>query len=271
MEIRNGKNPTHRQVQIVDATKANGTIRIGNLAQTLGVSLETIRRDIRPLVEAGILLKHHGSVSVALAGPEAPFERRLRENAAVKLAIARKTTDLIDDGDSVMLDTGATTSILARELLRKSTLTIVTNSSDIARTLATVSGNKVYMAGGEFHGDNGATFGRSAIEFVANFSVQHSIISIAAIDAETGLMDHQLAEAEFARTVLRCGQRRTVITDHTKFSQTALVNVCGFDDFDVLVTDQPPPSQILRRLHLAGVECQIAEEITSDTAKRAVA
>ena len=85
-----------------------------------------------------------------------------------------------------MLDTGTTTSYLARELRKRRDLTVVTNSSDIARTLATVNGNTVYMAGGELRGDNGAAFGHAAIDFVTRFQVRHAIISIGAMDAETG-------------------------------------------------------------------------------------
>lgn len=249
------KKLTKRQREIVDVAHAEGTVRIGRLARQMDVSLETIRRDIRPLVAAGTLLKFHGAVSPALTASEAPFERRMRENADEKKEIARHVAKMIADGDSVMLDTGTTTSILARELLHKTGLTIVTNSSDIARTLATVNGNKVYMAGGELRGDNGAAFGRSAIEFISNFSVRHAIISISAVDAETGLMDHQLAEAEFARTVLGCGQQRTVVTDHTKFSRSALVKVCGFEGFDLLITDKTPPRPVVERIQACSGTC----------------
>ncbi len=254
MTLRPDNNLTGRQQQIVETARTAGTIRIGELARTMGVSLETIRRDIRPLVEQGSLIKHHGAVSPPNFGAEAPFDRRMRENASEKLAIARHVAGMIADGDSVMLDTGTTTSILARELLSRTGLTIVTNSSDIARTLAIVNGNTVYMAGGELHGDNGAAFGRSAIEFVRHFSVRYAIISIAAVSAETGLMDHQLAEAEFARTVLSCGQKRIVITDHTKFTRTALVKACDFSEFDLLVTDRSPPPAILSALEEASTE-----------------
>jgi DeoR family glycerol-3-phosphate regulon repressor len=249
---------TKRQAAIVDAARADGTARIGDLADQMEVSLETIRRDIRPLVEAGTLVKHHGAVSLTALSAEAPFERRMRENAAEKRKIARAAAEMIADGDSVMLDTGTTTSILARELLQKVGLTIVTNSSDIARTLSTVNGNRVYMAGGELRGDNGAAFGRTAIDFVSNFSVRHAMISISAVDAMNGLMDHQLAEAEFARTVLNCGQHRTVVTDHTKFSRSALVRVCGFDEFDLLITDQEPPAAVIERLEAGTASCRVA-------------
>jgi len=251
---------TKRQTSILQATRQRGTVRISDLAEDMGVSLETVRRDIRPLVDRGELTKVHGAVRFSSASTEAPFERRMREQEAEKRQIARHVADLVEDGDSIMLDTGTTTSMLAKALLGKRGLTIVTNSSDIARTLATVNGNRVYMAGGELHGDNGAAFGRSATDFIAAFSVRYAIISIAAIDAEMGLMDYHLAEAEFARTVLERGQQRFVITDHTKFNRKALVRVAGFEEFDRLVTDQAPPPDLAEQLELAGTIIDVATE-----------
>lgn len=248
---------TKRQSEILDTARTEGTIRIGQLADDMHVSLETIRRDIRPLVDEGKLVKLHGAVSLAPSAVEAPFERRLRELATEKRLIARHLAAKINDGDSVMMDTGTTTSILARELLAKSSLTIVTNSSDVARTLATVNGNRVYMAGGELHGDNGAAFGPSAIAFISNFTVRFAIISIAAISAEHGMMDYQLAEAEFARMVLSRGQQSIVISDHTKFSRTALVKVCDFGEFDTLITDKRPPEAVAAVLEGSSTLCEI--------------
>lgn len=257
---RPGARPSSRRQAIIGHLRAHGLARIADMARTLDVSDETIRRDVKPLVESGALVKHHGTVSLSAMWPEAPFERRMRTNKAEKARIARHVAGLIADGDSIMLDTGTTTSLLARELLGKSDLTIVTNSSDIARTLATVNGNTVHMAGGALHGDNGAAFGHSAIEFVSGFHVRHAIISISAVNAQTGLMDHRLAEAEFARTVLRCGRRSMVITDHTKFAATALVRVCGFGGFDLLVTDREPPAEIVGQLRENSTELQVAGE-----------
>ncbi len=213
---------TRRQLDILDSARQFGTVRIGELARALDVSHETIRRDIRLLVGRGDLVRLHGAVRHAEAGREAPFERRMRENVEAKRAIARHAARMIADGDSVMMDTGTTTSVLARALLTHRGLTIVTNSSDVARTLATVNGNRVYMAGGELHGDNGAAFGRSACAFIAEFRVRFAVISIAGVDAEAGLMDYRLAEAEFARIVLTRGETRLVLTDGSKFDRQAL-------------------------------------------------
>ena len=247
-----------RHSEILRIVREEGTSTITGLATRLGVSLETIRRDVKPLSDQGELLKMHGAVSLPYQVGEAPFERRMRENADAKRRIAVAAARLIKDGDSVMLDTGTTTSLLGRELLKKRSLTVVTNSSDIARTLATVNGNTVYMAGGELHGDNGAAFGRSAVDFISHFKVRHAIISIGAVDLGIGPMDYSLEEAEFARMVLSRGENRIIVTDHSKFGRTALVKVCDFTGFDTLITERTPPKDMAGALERAGARLILA-------------
>jgi DeoR family glycerol-3-phosphate regulon repressor len=246
-----------RHGEILRLVQENGTITIADLAERMGVSLETVRRDVKPLTEDGMVLKMHGAIGLPAFAGEAPFERRMRDQATEKRAIARLVADSIADGDSIMMDTGTTTSFLARELLGHRRLTVVTNSSDIARTLSTVNGNKVYMAGGELRSDNGAAFGMSAIEFVSRFTVTHAIVTTSALDTR-GIMDVTLEEAEFARTVLSRGARSVVVTDHTKFGRPGLVQVCRLSDFSDLATDRDPPADIAEALAAAGVRVAVA-------------
>jgi DeoR family glycerol-3-phosphate regulon repressor len=247
-----------RQSDLLRAVRERGSAALAELAREFNVSQETIRRDVRRLAAEGQVLKRHGNVAIPHLVGEAPFERRLRENAEAKRAIARRAAEFVQDGDSVMLDTGTTTSIFARELLKRANLTIITNSSDIARTLATVNGNRVYMAGGELNGDNGAAFGPSAINFVEQFRAKHAMVTIAALNADLGPMDSHLAEAEFARMVLSRGENRTILTDCSKFDRIALIKVCEFEDFDRLVTDAAPPSALASRLAAAGIAVDVA-------------
>lgn len=251
-------NHSKRHSEILRLLQDEGTITIADLADKLGVSLETVRRDVKPLTADGAILKMHGAIGLPSVVGEAPFERRMRDNAEAKRTIARAVAATIRDGDSVMLDTGTTTSYLARELLGHRRLTVVTNSSDIARTLATVNGNKVYMAGGELRSDSGAAFGVSAIEFVSRFAVTHAVISAGAVHAATGVMDYNLEEAEFARMVLSRGQRSVVVTDHSKFGRQGLVEVCRFSGFGELVTDRAPPAELADALAQAGATLTVA-------------
>lgn len=244
--------PSKRQREILQVLEHEGTVALSDLARKLDVSLETIRRDIRPLADSGRLIKMHGAISLLSTIGEAPFEKRMRENREGKKSIAAAVAATIRDGDSIMMDTGTTTSFLARELIGHRRLTVVTNSSDIARTLATLNDNKVYMAGGELRSDNGAAFGSTAIDFVSRFSVTHAIISTGAVNVQ-GMMDYDFEEAEFARTVLMRGRRKLVVTDHSKFGREGLVRVAGFEAITEIATDMRPPADIVEAIDAAGV------------------
>lgn len=244
--------------QIMGLIAQQGTMTVADLAKTLGVSEETVRRDAKALEDRGDILKLHGSLALPHQVGEAPFERRMRENAETKRAIAKAAVKLVADGDSLIIDTGTTTSIFAQELRNRRGLTVVTNSSDIARTLATVNGNRVYMAGGELKADNGAAFGPPAVEFISRFRVRHSFISIAALHAVDGPMDMAFEEAELARMALSRSDSRIILSDSSKFGKTALVKVCDFSEINQLITDAPPSPDLASALDKAGVAISVA-------------
>ena len=257
MPSKSDRKPSKRHADILRIVGSEGSCTIAELAERLGVSQESIRRDVRPLTQSEQLVKLHGAVCLPWHHDEAPIEKRMRENSKEKRAIARLASQQVMDGDSLMLDTGTTTSLLARELLARKNLTVVTNSSDIARTLATVNGNKVFMAGGALDGDNGGAFGSSAVDFMASFNVRYSFISIGAIDARNAAMDYRLEEADIARVVLRQGQTSTIVSDHTKFNRSGLIRVTGFDGFDRLITSAIPPDDISQQLAKFNVQLEI--------------
>jgi DeoR family glycerol-3-phosphate regulon repressor len=103
-------NHSKRHNDILRLLQQQGTITVADLARQLDVSLETVRRDIKPLTTSGTVVKMHGAVALPSVVGEAPFEKRMRENSEAKKAIAVAVAATIRDGDSVMLDTGTTTS-----------------------------------------------------------------------------------------------------------------------------------------------------------------
>jgi DeoR family transcriptional regulator, glycerol-3-phosphate regulon repressor len=247
-----------RHNALLGLVRQYGQLDVNNGARELGVSDETIRRDARLLEERGEIVKLHGALTLPHQVGEEPLDRRMRENVEAKRLIAKEATNIVRDGDSMIIDSGTTTSIFAQELRAKRRLTVVTNSSDIARTLATVNGNTVYMAGGELMGDSGAAFGPSAIEFISKFRVKHTFISIGAIDPVMGPMDAVLAEAQFAYRALTCGENRVMLTDASKFDKTSLVRVCKFDELTQLITDKMPGPALQATLMHHNVKITIA-------------
>jgi DeoR family glycerol-3-phosphate regulon repressor len=247
-----------RHGRILEILDREGTVTIAELAGRLDVSSETVRRDVRPLVDRGAVVKMHGAVGLAGSAGEAPFQRRMTENADAKQRIARMAAALVRNGDSLALDTGTTTSFLSRALTRHERLEIVTNSTDIARTLAGRKGNRVHLLGGRFGADSGAVLGPETVEAMQRFRVDHAVISAGAISSE-GVMDYDPDEAAFARAVLASGRRRIVVCDSGKFGRSALVRVCALDGIDALVTEAAPSGALSTALAEAGVAVSLSQ------------
>jgi len=247
-------HPTKRQAEILNTVRLLGTCTIGKLANDLNVSDETIRRDVRGLVDGELVLKVHGAIVAPDHLREDPFQRRLKENRNEKMRIAAKAAELVDDGDSLMLDTGTTTTYVGHSLATRRNIFAVTNSVEVARSLANQNGNRVYMAGGEIRADDGAAFGETATNFIAQFQVDKAFLSIAAISATGGFMDTELSEAEYSRTVIAQANQAIIVADHSKFDRHALVKVCDFSAVDMLITTQVPPPAIAEQLEAAEVE-----------------
>jgi DeoR family transcriptional regulator, glycerol-3-phosphate regulon repressor len=248
----------NRHANIISALRQHGSLSIAELAALLDVSDETIRRDAAPLEENGEVLKLHGALALPHNIGEASFERRMRDAAPAKLAIARAAVQIVRDGDSLIIDTGTTTTFFARELRQRRNLTVVTNSTENARILADVPGNKVYLAGGEMEADSGAAYGQAATEFAARFHVKHAFLSIGGIIAEIGPMNATVLEAQFAATALRCATHRVILADSSKFASKAFIKVCDFSEVEVIVTEKPPPPEFFATFNASGTKLVIA-------------
>jgi DeoR family glycerol-3-phosphate regulon repressor len=247
-----------RHGRILEILGREGTVTIAELAGRLDVSAETVRRDVRPLADRGTVVRMHGAVGLAGSAGEAPFQRRMTENAGAKQGIARTAATFVRDGDSLALDTGTTTSFLARALTRHERLEVITNSTDIARTLGGRNGNRVHLLGGRFHADSGAVLGVETVEAMLRFRVDHAIISAGAVSAEA-VMDYDPDEAAFARAVLAAGRRRIVVCDSGKFGRRALVEVCPLGGIDALVTEVAPTGTLAAALAEQGVAVTLSE------------
>ncbi len=242
-----------RQSDILQAVRETGSCNITDLAEQLNVSTETIRRNIKPLIESGAVLRFHGGIMVPERQEEPPFAKRMLVNRAAKREVANLVCDLIHDGDSLILDNGTTTTYVAEALARHSRLVVVTNSAEIACRLAARNNNRVFMAGGELSGDDASAFGPASLEFLKQFDVRCALISVGGITSRGELADFHLFEAEFARAAMAQAQENWVITDHSKFGREAPVRVCELGAVNKIISDQPPPADFYTRCETAGV------------------
>ena len=232
---------------VMNAVGLRGTVTIAELASLLDVSEQTIRRVVRPMVERGDVAKVHGAVvanrqtGAGAAAAEAPFLTRMNINQRAKLSIAAEVATIITDGDSIALDSGSTTGCIAQALRQHRGLTVVTNSSFIATSLATIPGNRVHMAGVELRNHDGASFDRAAFAVVESMKVRYAILSTSAVDRQRGFMVHEHAEAEMSATMAGIADVRIVAVDSTKFGGTGLAALAPLRGGDHVVTDATPP------------------------------
>jgi DeoR family glycerol-3-phosphate regulon repressor len=164
------------------------------------------------------------------------------------VAIAARVASLVHDGDSVALDTGSTTGFVAQALRQHRGLTVVTNSTFIATTLATIPGNRVHMAGVELRNHDGASFDAAAFAVVRSMNMRVAILSASALDSRRGLMVQEHAEAEMSAAMGDIAEQRIFAVDASKFGRSALVALAPMGVGDVLVTDAPPDAATRRSL-----------------------
>jgi len=249
---------SHRESEILDALKVAGSCRILELAQRLGVTEETIRRNVKKLAAQGLVRKLHGGVELAEPVQEPSFAHRMGENPAAKMRVAQALAGLIRNGESIILDIGSTTAFVARALRAHRNLMVVTNSLAVAQTLACRNNNRVFLAGGELRSHDAGAFGREAHDYIRQFRVDYAVLSAAAINAREGFLLFDMQEAEFSRAVIERAARSIVAADATKFGRAAPIRLTDPEQIDTLVTDAPPPRDIADMLARAGVRTMVA-------------
>jgi DeoR family transcriptional regulator, glycerol-3-phosphate regulon repressor len=236
-----------RQREILQVVKENGSYSVADLAERLSVSTETIRRNLKSLTDKGLVTKFHGGVTMPMADDDPPFHRRMQMNRDRKERVAAAAVARIRDGDSLILDSGTTTSYVADALVNHVGLVIVTNSADVACRLASRNDNRVFLAGGEITPEGLAAFSATAITFLRQFRVRYALLTVGGINERGDFADFHLWEAEFARAAMEQADEVWIIADRTKFGRTAPVRLGNLEEVTAIVTDETPPSSLAER------------------------
>lgn len=243
---------SERIASLVTLLEARGSCSIAMLADHFAVSDETIRRDIRQLETAGRAYKVHGGVKLPDNRLEAPYQLRMQAQSDAKQVAARRAAALIEDGMTVLIDSGTTSCWVARALADRQRLTIVTNNLEVAGEMLGRNGIRVFLAGGAVNVDYRATFDAEAIRYSRQFSPDATILSMGAIDAKRGFMDFEPDEAAYKRALLDDARRIIVVADAQKFDRAGTVHVADFAQVHDLVTDIPAPPAIAAAAARAG-------------------
>lgn len=244
-----------RHRRILELLGSHQGMTTERFADMLGVSRETVRRDLIELEKAGHLARvHGGAVSASSEEPEPAYAERTRLRREQKREIAQLAAGLPQPGDACLLDAGSTTLALAEALAQRQGLTVITNSLEAARVLAGRGGHDVRLLGGRLDQDVPATYGDEAIAEVSRLHVEWAFVSPVSFHANSGAMDYVWHEAAMARAMLARAAKRVLLADASKLGQTSRIQVCAASDVSVLVTDSGADPALLRAIRQAGVE-----------------
>lgn len=253
----------HRQIQALVAERQ--FVRVRELSARFGVSAVTVRSDLDVLESQGYVQRIHGG---ALAGPsggigvERSFDEQSAELSDAKAAIGRAAADLVRPGEAVVLDVGTTTTMVAREIAARASLTdltIFTNGLRIAQELEAAHPRvSVVVTGGTLRPLQHSLVNPLASQGFTSLSAAIAFIGCNGVDLAAGITNVNLPEAEIKQVMVHAAERRVIVADSTKLARVALARICDIDDVDVLVTDDGADPTFVDELRDRGVDVVVA-------------
>jgi DeoR family transcriptional regulator, glycerol-3-phosphate regulon repressor len=246
-----------RHKEILALAKQQGFLSTEELARDFGVTTQTIRRDINMLCENGLLRRFHGGAGPASSTENVDYSSRQVLNHAAKIGIAQSVVENVPDNSSLFINIGTTTEEVAKALVGRKNLRVITNNLNVAAQLCGNENCEVIIAGGVVRRDGGI-IGESTIDFIRQFKVDFGIIGISGIDGDGTLLDFDYREVRVAQAIIENSRQAFLVADHTKFSITPMVKLGNLADIDVLFTDATPPQDILDVLAQAKTRLVIA-------------
>lgn len=242
-----------RRDRLVEIIRLSGFASLLNLAKEVKVSESTVRRDLDYLEDSGVAKRTHGGVFYTGPSPKSPhFDRRQSQQWEQKKQIARAAADLIQDGETVLLDGGSTTYELAQQLVGRP-LQVVTNSFPVAMLFMTSEAADLVFIGGYVHGKTGVCIGPYAREAIEGLNVERALLSVAGIN-EKGFYNSNLLLVETERAMMASADKVVILADSTKFDRSSLAQLCPFEEVDTLVADDQLSETWQERVKQAGIQ-----------------
>jgi DeoR family transcriptional regulator of aga operon len=237
--IKDEMIPAERRAQIMKFLNETGYVQITELSGKLGMSSITIRRDLLMMEKEGICIRKRGGVighgqRVLM---ELPYVIKQVQNVEVKKRIAEAALDMIDDGNSVILDSGSTTFALAQRLVAKHRLSVVTNDLQIATKLAANPNINMVCTGGIARANVFSLQGGLAESCIRNIRVNITFLGADAIHPEGGIYNVNIEEVPIKQAMIAVGAKVVLITDSSKFELQGFARICDLSQIDTVITD----------------------------------
>ncbi|HBP37183.1 MAG TPA: hypothetical protein DD640_00245 [Clostridiales bacterium] len=255
MSVNTGLKLDARRNKILDLLSREGKVRVQLLSQDLGISEVTIRNDLAELENLGYLHRvPGGAVQTMRTYCNMNFQQRRQENAAEKKAIGITAAALVNDGETLMINSGTTSLNAAIELKKFHNLKIVTNSISIATELGGIPTIRVILLGGDINAQFLFTYGDDALAQLRNYKADKLILSVDGVRPDTGLTTYHAEEREINRLMMERSSCTIVVADYSKIGFESFSVLGAMSDARYLVTNQNADAAMLTAIRDSGVE-----------------
>ncbi len=252
----------HRRRQILDLVRSEGSAHVTALAQTFSVSTVTIRNDLAQLEKAGELLRDRGG---AIPPPTprqvthlAGLNERATLNLKAKLGIGQAAAQLVQPGDTIIMDAGTTVVQMASRLEAIRPLTVVTNALNVALAVGTSTDAQVILLGGTLSREASSSVGPLTEQTLENLTVQKLFLGTQALDLEDGLTDTTLEIAQVKRAMIKAAKQVILLADSSKWNHTGFIKVAQLAEIDVLISDEKLPETARTAIERFGIRLILA-------------
>jgi DeoR/GlpR family transcriptional regulator of sugar metabolism len=225
-----------RRARILQILEQEHRAAVTDLASRFDVSEDTIRRDLRELETRGKILKTHGG-ALRHTTPAVPYERRVVQASEIKEALGRRAAELVQDGDSMIID-GATTAVWVARALCGAHAKVLTNSWEVASVVSDFPHIKLTVLGGRWDPLHRQLVGQTTIEQINRYRVDKLFLGMGALDRKNGLTEPTEEDAAVKRAMIGVAQQVIGLADHSKLGTVSFACVGPASAVDVLVTDE---------------------------------
>jgi len=256
------RDTSHRRLQISELVRQHGSVQVAALASRFGVSMQTVRKDLRYLAERGVMARAYGGgIDSGVVGRAAASEPHYEVKRTVRLdekrRIGQRAAALVKAGDTIAIDSG-TTAIQLAEALPNIEVTVVTNDFGVLGALTPKSNIRIVMLGGELRRKNMAFYGGLTVEALDALHVDMLFLGVDGMDLERGITTHYEPEAMLNRKMVEAARMVIAITDSSKFGRICLHRIIPIGDLDKLITDTDAPEDIRQASQQLGFELLLA-------------
>ena len=238
MEVENELTTTERRSHIITQLEEKGQVAVDALSRTFQVSQVTIRNDLAYLEDKNLIYRTRGG---AIKRPKVAADSALAvksgKNAEQKRRIALKAVELVQNGDTIILDSGTTTMEIARNLKEFKNLTVITHALNIATELARVAGIEVIMPGGIVRGKSFSLVGSQAEQNLRDYYCDKLFLGVDGFETTLGVTTPCVSEAQLNRVMVEIAQQTIVVADSTKFGRKSFAFIIPVSRINAVITD----------------------------------